>query len=393
MSTSVPAKVLVMASTFPRHAGDTLPSFVLRLCQAVRDQGWEPVALVPHARGLPAREILGGVACHRFRYAPAGMELLAYGGGMLANVRARRWLWLVLPFYLAALLLAALRLVRRERIAVVHAHWILPQGLVAVLLKKMLFWRPLRVVVTAHGSDLNALGGLAGRLLGWAMRQADAVSVVSEGLRQRALALGVPADKVVVASMGVDTGLFAPPSGPVSRQGLLFVGRLVPEKGVAFLLQALADLLPRHPGLTLCVVGDGPLRGALEAQAEALGVAPAVTFRGALPPAALPALYGAAAVLVMPSEQEGFGLVAAEALGCGCPVVAHDLPGIRDLVLPGQTGIMVAPGDVPALAEGIAALLADPPRAAAMGEAGRRHIVANYGWEAVAARYGRLYAP
>lgn len=391
------ARVLVMASTFPRHAGDTTPPFVLRLCQAMQRAGWESLVLAPHAAGLATEEVLEGVACRRFRYAPAALEKLAYGGGMLANVRAMPWLWLVLPFYLLGLFLAAARLLRRERIAVLHAHWIVPQGFVAILLKKLLF-RRLRVVLTAHGGDLHAnMGGLGRALLRWTMREADALAVVSEDMRQLAIRLGMPAERVVVASMGVDTAAFAPPPADAAREGLLFVGRLAEKKGATHLLDAFARLRPRHPALVLDIVGDGPLRPALEAQSRALGIDGAVRFRGARPPAEVPGFFRRAALFVMPSvvaasgDQEGLGLVAAEALASGCPVVAHDLPAVRDLVLDGRTGLMVPPGDDAALAAAIERLLAQPAAAAALAAEGRRYILDNYSWEAVAGRYRRLY--
>lgn len=399
MAVAGQARVLVMASTYPRFAGDTTPPFVLRLCQAMQRAGWDSLVLAPHAEGLATAEVLEGVACRRFRYAPARLERLAYGGGMLANVRAMRWLWLVLPFYLLGLLLAAARLLLDRRIEVLHAHWIVPQGLVAVLLRRLLFWRPLRVVLTAHGGDLHAnMGGLGRRLLQWTMREADALAVVSEDMRQLAIRLGMPPERVVVASMGVDTDAFHPPAAGATRAGLVFVGRLAEKKGVAYLLEAFARLAPSRPGLQLRIVGDGPLRAGLEAQAQALGIAGQVSFLGARTPAEVPAFFRDAALFVMPSvvaasgDQEGLGLVAAEALASGCPVVAHDLPAVRDLVRDGETGLMVPPGDVPALAAAIARLLDDPAQAAALAEAGRRHITGNYAWQAVAQRYRRLYA-
>lgn len=391
MGASGPSRVLVMASTFPRFAGDSTPPFVLRLCQAMQVAGWESVVLAPHARGLARAEVLEGVACRRFRYAPEGMERLAYGGGMLANVRSQRWLWLVLPFYLLGLLLAATRVVLGERIEVVHAHWVIPQGFVAVLLKKLLFWRDLRVVLTAHGSDMNSLGGLAGRLLRWTMCEADALAVVSEPLRQDALALGVPADKIVVAPMGVDTRRFCPPTEAAAREDLLFVGRLVPEKGVSCLLQAFARVAIRRPGLRLRIVGNGPLRAGLEAEAVALGLAGRVQFLGAKAPVEVPAFFQSAQLFVLPSLQEGLGLVVAEALACGCPVVAHDLPAVRALVHHGESGLMVPAGDTAALAAAIERLLANPGEAAALAAAGRQHVLAKFDWTAVARRYRCIY--
>lgn len=389
MSASVPKRVLVMTSTFPRRAGDDMPSFVLRLCQAMQAEGWESLVLAPHARGLAPAEILDGVSCRRFRYAPARLERLAYGGGMLANVRAEPWLWLLLPVFLGMMGLQALWLLLSRRIRVVHAHWIVPQGLVAALLRRFLGKR-LRLVMTVHGSDLQAdLGGAVHRLRTWALRQADVVAVVSEGLRTQALLLGVPPERIVVAPMGVDLGVFHPPRAGASRQGALFVGRLVPGKGVEHLLAAWARLAP---GPRLTIIGDGPSRTMLEAQAAALGVAVTVEFAGARSGPAVAEAMRAAAVLVMPSLQEGLGLVAVEAQACACAVVASDISGIRDVVTAGHNGLLVPPGDAVALAAAVDGLLRDPARAEVLAAAGLAQTEARFGWPAVARRYRSLYA-
>lgn len=390
MRASGSSRVLVMASTFPRFAGDSMPAFVLRLCQAMVPEGWQSVVLAPHATGLAHRDELEGIPVRRFRYAPAALERLAYGGGMLANVRSAPWLLAVLPFYLGAMLLSALWLLHRERIRVVHAHWIVPQGLVAAVLKR-LFGARLRLVMTAHGSDLQAnMGGLMHRLRLWALRQADVVAVVSEGMRELALAAGVPAGRVVVAPMGVDIRRFRPPAAG-NRSGLLFVGRLVEGKGVDTLIEAFALLAAGHPDLRLVVVGDGPLRPGLEARVMTLGLADRVAFTGALAADAVADAMRGAVVLAMPSRSEGLGLVAAEALACGCPVVASDIPGVRDVVRHGETGLLIPVGDAPALAAALACVADDPAQAAALAEAGRAHVQSTFGWPAVARRYRGLY--
>lgn len=382
--------VLVMASTFPRFPGDTLPAFVLRLCQFLQREGVESLVLAPHAPGLARRERLEGVDCRRFRYAPAALERLAYGGGMLANIKASPWLWAVLPGFLLAMFLQALWLLRRHRLRVLHAHWVVPQGLVAAMLRCLLGSR-LRLVITAHGSDLQAdMGGLVHRLRVWAMRQADVLAVVSEGLRERALALGIPPERVVVAPMGVDTRCFRPPRVAV-RRDLLFVGRLVEGKGCAHLIAAFSLLAPKYPGLCLRLVGDGPERAPLERQVADLGLATRVVFSGALPAPSVADAMREAVLLVMPSLQEGLGLVAAEALACACPVVASGIAGIRDVVRDGRTGLLVPPGDAPALAAAIAGLLTDPARAAALADAGLADVEARFAWPSVARGYRELY--
>lgn len=398
MSVTEQLRVLVLTSTFPRYQGDVTPPFVLRLCQALKQEGCESYVLAPHARGLLAQEVIGGVSCWRFRYAPAVLETLAYGGGMLANVRESRWRWLLLPFYLLSLLIFSCALIWKKKISIVHVHWIIPQGVVGALIKRLFWWRRIHLVMTAHGGDLNAnMGGAVRRLLAWTMRQADVVAVVSQAMRQRAIDLGVPAEKIVLGPMGVDTQSFSPPLEKGRRSGVLFVGRLAEKKGVTHLLGALSLLVRRMPHVRLCIVGDGPLRKALEEKMHVLGLEKSVDFVGAKTPEEIPGFFQRASIFVMPSiiaktgDQEGLGLVAAEAMSCECPVVAFDLPAVRDLVIHNRTGLLVGEGDEAGLALGIERVLMDETLAERLAAGGRQHISMGYSWSAGAARYRSFY--
>ncbi len=398
MKSAVQRRVLVLTSTFPRHEGDTLPSFVLRLCQAMEREGWDSWVVAPHASGLKVIDRVGGINCWRFWYAPAQLEQLAYGGGMLANVKQAPWRWLLLPPFLLMQLLAAIVLLHKSRATLIHAHWLIPQGLTAALLKRFFWWRDIRVVMTSHGGDLHArMGGVAGLLLRWSVRQADRVAVVSHSMRELAIAAGVAPDRVVVASMGVDTEKFHPPAARNdARQGIVFVGRLAEKKGVKHLINAFSSLRASLPDVRLKIVGDGPLRSAIEGQVDQLGLTAYVDFVGAVSPDRVPSYFQRAAVFVMPSivaadgDQEGLGLVAAEAMSCGCPVIAHDLPAIRDLVIHEETGLLVMPGDEQALAAAIMRLMKDDVLRRQLVASAASHV-SFYSWPEVAHRYGELY--
>lgn len=393
-----PSRVLVLTSTFPRYSNDVIPPFVLHLCQALQQEGWDSYVLAPHSHGLAMRDVIGGVSCWRFPYAPATLETLAYGGGMLANVRAAKWRWLLVPLYLLSLLVFSCGLLWRKKISVVHAHWIIPQGVVGAMLKRLFWWRHIHLVMTAHGSDLNAnLGGVVQKLLVWTMRQADVVAVVSQAMRLKAIGLGVPPEKLMLGPMGVDTHFFGSPVEGRQRSGILFVGRLSETKGVTHLLAAFSVLIKRMPEVRLCIVGDGPLRQELEAEARALGLEASVCFTGAKAQQEIPGFFQGASAFVMPSivastgEQEGLGLVAAEAMSCACPVIAFDLPALRDLVIHNKTGLLVAASDELALAHEMERILTDGVLAQRLAASGQQHIRDNYSWSAGAARYRRFY--
>ena len=203
--------------------------------------------------------------------------------------------------------------------------------------------------------------------------------------------------KIVVQSMGVDLdGKFIPGDNGNARAGLVFVGRLVEKKGVKYLIEAMAILRSKYPQLNLVVIGDGPLRESLAALAQTRGVSDRVRFIGSVRNEELPGYLRAAAISVMPSvvaasgDQEGLGLVAVEAQGCGCAVVASDLPAVRDTVIDGQTGLMARPADAADLADKIAMLLDDDALRKTLTNSGRNHALENFNWTSVGSAYTRI---
>jgi glycosyltransferase involved in cell wall biosynthesis len=157
---------------------------------------------------------------------------------------------------------------------------------------------------------------------------------------------------------------------------LLCVGRLIPVKGHLVLLRALAQARGRAPGLVLDIAGQGPLQPALKAYAGELGLSDAVRFLGFVSP--IQSAIENAAAVVVPSLGEGFGMVALEAMERGRAVVASDVGGLPEIVADWETGLVVPAGDAEALADAMVALASDLPRAAAMGEAGRRRALESF---------------
>jgi glycosyltransferase involved in cell wall biosynthesis len=171
------------------------------------------------------------------------------------------------------------------------------------------------------------------------------------------------------------------------------VGRLTPEKGHETLVAALPAIVACHPGARLLVVGSGPEESRLRAQAEALGVAAAVTWTGWRAPAELAALRAAMTVAVVPSTREGFGLAAAEAAAAGLPVVATAVGGLPEVVADGVTGLLVPAGDAGALARAIVRLLDDEGLRRRLGAGGRRLVAERFSYERYARLVGGVYNP
>jgi glycosyltransferase involved in cell wall biosynthesis len=187
--------------------------------------------------------------------------------------------------------------------------------------------------------------------------------------------------------MPVDVDLFTPGTSRAPDR-FLFVGKLAAQKGLGQLLRALATL-PIH--ISLDVVGSGADESTLRATAGSFGLAERVRWHGTLSQRALVGLYRSATALVVPSIDEGLGLVAVEAQLCETPVVAFDSGGLRDVVVDGETGILARPTTADALAEALRRLLAHPDRGVSLGRAGRVRALARFAPETVAMRYTAIY--
>jgi glycosyltransferase involved in cell wall biosynthesis len=378
--------VLFLTHSFPRDDGDAAGSFVLRLARALASEGVSVRVVAPSASGLASQEDMGGVHVDRFRYAPRKYETLAYGGNMAAQVRDSWSARFTLVGFLGAEFQAGVRARREFQPDLVHAHWWFPNGLAATWVARM---GHIPLVTTLHGTDVRMARNIpmSRPAFRHVMQHSAAVTAVSRWLSEEARGI-VSMKPPLVAPMPVATELFdAATNVPRSRR-LLFVGRLMPQKGIDLLIDALAAL-PADVGLD--VVGDGPDREALEAKAAAAGVGARVHFHGAVKQFELPAFYQRALALVVPSTEEGLGLVAVEAQLCETPVIAFDSGGLPDVVQHDRTGVLVRERSAGALAAAVQSLLARDDQGAALGAAGRLHALATFAPESVAKRYADIY--
>jgi glycosyltransferase involved in cell wall biosynthesis len=389
---------------YPQSATDTQATYVHDINRHLVRRGHSVTVITPGDRSLPRGETFDGVQIVRFP-----MELppdLTYGRVAQSQVS-----WLgkfarlaVMAHYLEAQHRAILSEARANGADVIHAHWAIPTGPAAVLAA-----RKLRVpsVITMHGGDVyvNPEQGYdfptrwyVRPALRWALRHASALTAITEDCRQHALRAGAPAEHVRLVFNGTDLRRFSPDEkgdrrAPHFGPHMIFACRqLFPRKGIRFLLEAAALLKPQFPELKVVLAGDGFERPALVQLAQELGIGEDVTFLGWVSNAELPPFYRAAAVSVIPSLEEGFGIPAAEAMGCEVAVVASDAGGLPEVVENGVTGLVVPRGDSAALAKAIGSLLADPQRRRQMGQAGRARALRMFDWDRSAAQFEDLYS-
>ncbi len=377
--------VLFLTHSFPRREGDAPGSFILRLAVALRAEDVKVHVVAPAAAGLPASEEIEGVQVDRFRYAPRRYEKLAYTGNMATDVASSWSAKFALVGFMGADFLQAVRARRNFEPQVVHAHWWFPSGVVGTWVGGLAH---VPLVTTLHGTDVRLARsvGVAKPLFGHVLKHSAAVTTVSHWLKDETETL-VPGVHPIVAPMPVSTDLFVPGNSRDPRR-LLFVGRLTPQKGVEHLLHALSAMKTQA---SLDIVGDGPSRASLEQLAKELGVQTRVRWHGQLAQSELPRLYQSAAALVVPSAEEGLGLVAVESLLCETPVVAFDSGGLRDVIQHGRTGLLVKPGDRAALASTLDDLLSRDGRGSDLGRAGRLYALSAFAPESAARRYAEIY--
>lgn len=229
---------------------------------------------------------------------------------------------------------------------------------------------------------------------------ATRLAVVSEQVRQQSIADGISPARIVLIPNGVAQAPAAADTRPRLRRQLgvsdggslvLSVGRLAPQKGQHYLLQAVPAVLAQWPQTVFALVGDGASRPELEAEAQRLGIESQVRFLGTQ--ANVPDWLAAADVFVLPSISEGLPVALLEAMIAGRAVVATDVGGVGEVVQDGQTGRLVPPADAPALAHGLLDLLQDEAKRSRLAAAGQERVKRDYTLEEMCNRYARLMFP
>ncbi len=387
-------KALWLTSSFPRHPSDSASVFLRHLALALQREGVEIHVLMPDHPDIAPDD--APIRRHPFRYAfPRPRQRLAYGSGILPNLRRNPGLYRQIPGFLAAMTWKARRLCRQLRPDLVHAHWIVPQGSIAVLLGSRF---DVPTLVTAHGGDAFALQkGPLPALKRWTLNRADAWT---SNTAATAAAAGVSRPAIIIP-MGVDFDHFSggdPTDLIPLKDGqplILFVGRLVEKKGVGDLLDAFARLVPAL-ACRLWIIGDGEQRPALEAQARRLGLGDKVRFWGRRPHHELPAFYAAADLFAAPSvtdrrgDTEGQGVVFLEAMASATAVIATRTGGIEEVIEDGRHGLLVEPGDPDALAAAMTRLLRDENLRHRLARQGQRQA-RGYAWPVIGRRFAELY--
>ena len=392
--------ILLSTSTFPRSADDAqTPRFVFDLGRELT-RWFQVFVLAPHAPGSAREETLEGLRIHRFRYAlPERYQALAYGSGIVNNLRRNPLNLFQIPSFLYSQRRALDRLVRRHRIGLVNSHWMVPQGWTSA---GVCARRGIPHVLTIHSAGLFLLRRLplGGRVARGILRRCQALYTVSRhNHRMLEDLVGGPVPGQILP-MGVDTGFFAEPLDPASTRRelrlpaggllILFVGRLARIKGVIYLLRALPRILESLPQARLVLVGSGDQEPALREEARRLNLEEAIVWAGPRSRGQVRRYLAACDLCVLPSirdrggQVEGFPVALLEALASGKPVIGTRLGGVAEAIVDGVNGFTVPPADPGALAR---AVLKVAERGAGEFSAAARASAQRFDWKNIAENY------
>src|SRR5271157_1629571 len=385
-------RVLVLTTSYPSDDQDPSGIFIAKLLRAIKERGYSIKVVAPSNGSFYGRRLLDGIEMVRFGYfRPRSLEKLTRGaGGIPENMAAT----LLARFQLFPMMLAFLYIALREVRGsdVVYANW-LGAGIIGALVN--LFTRK-PLIVTFRGDDgYLARDRLFWRVLTkWVARRSTIVAPVSGELMKIMLELGLPQEKCHLPQFGVDTATFHPAEGmrtPGEEVRLLFVGSLIPRKGLHDLLEALGD--PRLKGVRLIVVGDGALAPKLMALCESLGLKDQTEWMGTVPPAEVARLMRSSDLLCLPSYMEGRPNVVNEAMASALPVIATRIGGIPDMVEEGKTAFLHDPGNAEELRGHIQTLVADAELRNKMGKAGHDFLIkSGVSWDSTAEEFDLLFS-
>lgn len=348
-------KLLVTGTTFPRWKNDTEPRFVLDLSKALLKY-YDVTVLVPATEGAKNHELLEGVNVIRYHYFPIHkLETLCYPGAIVPRIKEKKVRILLVPFLFIGLFIKLSKMLPEYDI--VHAHWVIPQGIIQSFFRKPF-------IITGHGGDIMSMNhGIIKKLKTRALKRASYVTTVSEELKSKAESI-TNLGNIEVISMGCNTEKFGKKYAinnyfkQNDKKVLLFVGRLAEKKGIKYLIDAMNEI-----DALLFIVGEGPLRGILQKQAEPIDNK--IRFLGAKTHEELKVLYASADIFVAPSitakdgDTEGVPTVLMEAMASGLPCVASDSGGISSLISNGEEGFLVEEKNVNQLVDRLGILVQD----------------------------------
>src|SRR3989344_8448289 len=368
-------KILVISTTFPRWKNDKEATFVKDLCiELLKD--FEVHVLVPHYNGLKLEEKIDNLYMHRFVYFyPKKYQKLAYGG-IIPNLKNNSFLILQAPFLFISELINTIKIIKKEEIKIIHAHWFFPHGLVSAICNK---YFKIKSMTTIHAGGIIALNRIPiikKYITNFIIKNNDIIISVSNFGKNLAIEMAseklknITNKKIKIIPMGIYTKDFKKSIDKnqlknvnkiKQKNAILFIGRLAEKKGVKYLIKALTYL--KNLDYILLIIGDGPLKKELEYLVNKYNLKNNVKFLGYLTGKEKTNCFLLSDLMVVPSviakggDNEGLPVTIMEGMASGLAVITTDVGGINDIIKDKKNGILIQEKNSKQIAEKIIYLI------------------------------------
>lgn len=397
-------RVLVVTSSFPRSREDWSAQFVFNIYKHFPRGKYKVTVLTPHAPGARLFEQIEGIRIIRFPYFfPFSLQKITTGSGVIHSSKRSLLAKIQIATFICSENLFLWYLLFRHQYDIIHAHWILPQG-VSTIVAASLFHIP--VVVTVHGSDVFALKPF-NFLKQWVLNHSAVCTVNSKATEQIVKRLS-PHAATMCIPMGVDMNVFKPEKrnkkfhNDVNTEGgpiILAVGRFIKWKGFHYLIQAIPFVLNSYPNARFILIGSGPEEAYLKQIADnmSLIIDKQIQFLPTVSHKRLAVIMSSSDVFVVPSitdeqtgEMEAQGLVAIEALSSGVPLIVTNSGGLPYIIDNNTTGLVVKERNANVLSSAIVRLLRDRDKQKLFVANGLRLVKDQYSWDKIGKKFDTL---
>ena len=398
-------RISVIASSYPRFKGDGVAPFVKSISESLHKRGHKIEVVAPYDVSVEA-DPEAQIKVHRFRYIwPKKGHIMGHARSLSADVKLRPLTVFLLPFYVLAATLKLMSVSKKMDAQVIHAHWVLPNGLPGAIVSKLL---NIPLIISLHGSDIfmsdkNILFRAVAR---WVFSQSSYVTACSQELFDRAKKIN-DTIHIKLIPWGADPDIFKPHAdrteirekyGWVDDEIIIAtLGRFVYKKGFERLITIVPDLPHEAYHVRVVIGGSGPLEQDFKDKVHRLNLQKVVSFPGQVLWHEVPNFLAAADIFVLPSQRDmagnldGLPTVLLEAMACGLPCVASDVGGVSLVIDHTNNGFLFAPEDNASLRDYTIKLVTDKACRELFGQRSRASVVEKYNWNNVAIAFEDLF--
>jgi len=379
-------KVAIITTSMPRYIHDNRSPFILDLGMAIKSLGNNVSIISMHVPNTSKEEVIGNIHVKRLPYFFERYELLQETrAGIPAAWRKNKFSIFLVLFFLVRLTIFLI--IHGHEFDVIHANWTLSS--LSAVISKPFHKRP--VVTTLHGSDIFSASkyNIFKFPTKISLKGSNKIICVSTALQNEILQMGIAKNIISVIPNGITTDYFYVNSSIDRKKEILFVGSLTQNKGVRFLLESFSQIHKKYPKFSLRIIGDGPEEKFLKKISKKLGLEENVTIHKSIPHNEIGSVMRKSYMFVLPSFQEGFGVVLLEALASGLPCIAFASGGVKDVLGDGR-GILVEPGNAKELTSAMEVLINDYDLYKALIEKGQT-FSRQYSWDSIAKRVVSVY--